>query len=85
MRIHFNSGDVYSKTSSAAVPHLINHDNSANAFGILFHNEQFVFGITDYIYDYELEGNAGFLMSLEHNRLSNFYAEEYSVDSQVVF
>ena len=64
---------VTSKTSTSAIPDLQSYDEaSSSAYAILFHNEEFVFGTIDKIYNTGLTGRAGFLSSLSHNRKNTF-------------
>ena len=43
-----------------------------------------MFGVTDYIYETKLVGNAGFLMSLEKYRLTDFFDGDYIEDGMIV-
>ena len=51
IQLFVNSNEVYSKVSDVPVPNLDLYDNrDPELYGILFHEEQFVFGTTYYIY-----------------------------------
>ena len=80
VKIFFEQDKAYSKTSSQPVPNLLPNNEftkSSDAYGILFHEEQFIFGRTNTIYDKQISGEAGFLISLENYRLSDFYESDY--------
>ena len=42
-----------------------------------------MFGVTDQVYDKYLVRYTGFLMSLEHHRKTQFYAETYTTDDSI--
>ena len=67
-----------SKTLSGIVP-----ATSVSTYGISFHDDHFVVGITDRVYQKNLIGNAGFLMNTDKYRLTNMYAEDFSDDPDI--
>ena len=78
VRIDFNNDQITSKTSSTSMSDLLSFDEaSLNAYAKLFHNEEFVFGVTNHIYDQEVSGGAAFIMSLSNYRLSTFFNSDY--------
>ena len=84
VRIDFNNDHITSKTSSTSNTDLFSFDDASfNAYAKLFHNEEFVFGITNHIYDQEVSGGAAFIMSLSNYRLSTFYNSDYKTDSSI--
>ena len=55
VQIHADSNTATSKTSLAAVPNLTSFDSaSLSAYAVLKHDEQLVFGTTNYLYDAQL-------------------------------
>ena len=81
LQIDINANTGYSKTSYFGVPHLLAFDEtSKNAYGILFHDDAFVFGVTDFVYEEKLSTQAGFLMNTEKYRLRKFIGDIYNPD-----
>ena len=72
------TGIAHSKTTSKEIPHLNSFDEtSRSAYGILFKDDAFVFGITDFLYQKKLTTKAGFLMNTEKYRLTELFDEDY--------
>ena len=82
IKIDFQTGTVRSKTSNKLDSNLVTFDAaSRSAYGIVHHNDQFIFGVTQYIYHGELDSTAGYLMNTERQRLTKTYENAYQIDS----
>ena len=73
VQIHEGSNTATSKTSFAPIPRLTSFDSaSLSAYAVLRHEEQFVFGTTNYLYESQMSSMSGFVMNLNFNRLTEF-------------
>ena len=76
VKIDFVTGELYTQTSRFEDQRLLFDAASTTTYGILFHEDAFIFGITDSIYAKQLTGKAGFLMNTDKYRLTDYLETE---------
>ena len=84
VRIDTNNLWAYSKTSIKPIPHLQNYATHS----IVYHDNAYIFGVTDYLYDTNLlteSGTAGFVTSTELRRKNQLFDanQVYAGDSML--